>query len=91
MRVVIGVLVPALCQLVGFALVILTSRGNGSFVGLLALSAAVVAIPGAAIVNFGRARKLPPIATNRLIASNMVIALIVPALLGVFRQIEPHI
>ncbi len=91
MRVVIGVLVPVLCQLVAFALVILASRGNGSFVGLLALSAAVVAIPGAALVNFSRVCKVPPIPTRRLVASNIGIALIVPALLGAFRVIEPHI
>ncbi len=91
MRFLWGVVVPAVCQLMGFWLVILASRGNGSFVGLLALSAAVVAVPGAALINFARARNVPSISTTRLLVVNLGVALIVPILLGVFRLVEPHI
>jgi len=91
MRVVLGVIVPLLVQLLGFGLVILVSRGGGSFVGLLALSAGVLAVPAVTLMNWARTRHDPPIPLLRLVAVAMLLALVVPILLLLLRVAEPHL
>lgn len=91
MRLLLTVLMPLAVQLAGFALVFLASRGSGSFVGLLALGLAVLAVPLTTLVNWTRARRLPPAPTGRLLTTGLLFALTWPLLLLLLRAIEPSL
>jgi hypothetical protein len=91
MRLLLSVLLPLAVQLLGFALVIMVSRGNGSFVGLLALSLAVLAVPLTTLVNWTRSRRVPPASVGRLLVTGLLFALTWPLLLLLLRAIEPSL
>jgi hypothetical protein len=91
MHILLGIVLPLLVQLLGFGLVILVSQGGGSFVGLLALSAGVLAVPMVTLLNWARTRHDPPIPLLRLAAVAMLLALVVPVFLLLLRVVEPHL
>lgn len=89
MRLVLSVFLPLAVQVLGFLGVILLSRGGGSFVGLLALGLAVLAVPLTTLVNWTRCQRLPPAAQGRLLLTGLMFALVWPLLLLVLRAVEP--
>ncbi len=89
MRFVIPVFLPFLLQILGFVLVIAVSRGGGSFVGLLALSAAVITVPIVTLLNWIRAYQKPLLPIARLMGRALLLALIFPVLLLILRVVEP--
>jgi len=89
MRLVLAVLLPLCVQLVGFALVLGPAPGRGSFVALLALGLAVLAVPLTTMVNWTRARRLPPSPAGRLLLTGVAFALVWPALLLALHALEP--
>ncbi|GAB4119436.1 MAG: hypothetical protein Fur0014_20220 [Rubrivivax sp.] len=91
MRLLAAVFLPLAVQLLGFLLVFVVSRGSGSFVGLLALGLAVLAVPMTTLVNWTRARRLPPSPVARLVVTGLAFALTWPLLLLLLRAIEPSI
>ena len=91
MRLLLCVVLPLAVQLAGFALVFLASRGSGSFVGLLALGLAVLAVPLTTLVTWTRARRRPPAPTGRLMVTGLLFALTWPLLLWLLRAIEPSL
>lgn len=91
MRLLAAVFLPLAVQLLGFLLVFVVSRGSGSFVGLLALVLAVLAVPLTTLVNWTRARRLPPSPVPRLLMTGLAFALTWPLLLLLLRAIEPSI
>ena len=91
MRLLLSVLLPLLAQLLGFAFVIAVSRGGGSFVGLLALGLAVLAVPLTTLVNWSRFRRVPAAPAGRLLVTGLLFALTWPLLLALLRAIEPSI
>ena len=91
MRLLLTVVLPLAVQLLGFLAVIMVSRGNGSFVGLLALGLAVLAVPLTTLVNWTRSRRLPPTASGRLLVTGLLFALVWPLLLLLLRAIEPSL
>jgi hypothetical protein len=91
MRFFAAVVLPLAVQLLGFLIVIKLSRGSGSFVGLLAVGLAVLAVPLTTLVNWSRARRLPPSPAARLLATGLAFALTWPLLLLLLRAIEPSI
>jgi hypothetical protein len=91
MRLLLSVLLPLAVQLAGFALVFVASRGSGSFVGLLALGLAVLAVPLTTVVNWSRSRRQPPTPVARLLVTGLLFALVWPLLLLLLRAVEPSI
>jgi hypothetical protein len=91
MRLLLSVVLPLAVQLLGFGLVFAVSRGSGSFVGLLALGLAVLAVPLTTLVTWARARRLPPAPTGRLLVTGLLFALTWPLLLLLLRAIEPSL
>ena len=89
MRLVLSVLLPLLVQLAGFGLIITTARGSGSFVALLALGLAVLAVPMTTMVNWSRFRRVPSVPQRRLLVTGLLFALTWPLLLGLLHAIEP--
>lgn len=89
MRLVMSVILPLFVQLLGFGLVIATTRGHGSFVGLLALGLAVLAVPMTTLVNWTRFRRVPVVPSGRLLITGLLFALTWPLLLGLLHAIEP--
>ncbi len=88
MRLLVAVFLPLAVQLLGFLAVFVVSRGSGSFVGLLALGLAVLAVPLTTLVNWTRARRLPPSPMPRLLATGLAFALTWPLLLMLLRAVE---
>jgi hypothetical protein len=88
MRTFAGVILPTIFQLIGFAIVVLISTGNGSFVGLAALSGAVIFVPAVLVTNILRGRLKPPIPAGRFVLGSFFFALIVPILLVILRVTE---
>lgn len=86
MRYLIGLVIPLLLQLLAYAIVIFASQGGGSFVGLLALSAMVLAVPALLLYGVLAARGTEPIGQVLLIA--LAIALLPPILLMVLKAVE---
>jgi hypothetical protein len=91
MRLLLTVLLPLAVQVAGFGLVFAVSRGSGSFVGLLALGMAVLAVPLTTLVNWTRSRRLPPPPSGRLLVTGLLFALAWPLLLLLLRAIEPSL
>lgn len=91
MRLLLSVFVPLLVQVLGFGLVFGLSRGSGSFVGLLALGMAVLAVPLTTLVNWTRARRRPPTPASRLAVTGLMFALTWPLLLLLLRAVEPSL
>jgi hypothetical protein len=91
MRLVLSVFIPLAVQLLGFLIVVLLSRGQGSFVGLLALGLAVLAVPLTTLVNWTRSQRLPPTAQGRLLVTGLMFALVWPLLLLLLRAVEPSL
>lgn len=89
MRLVLSVFLPLAVQLLGFGLVILLSRGQGSFVGLLALALAVLAVPLTTLVNWTRSQRVPPPGQARLLVTGLLFAVVWPLLLLLLRAVEP--
>jgi hypothetical protein len=91
MRLLLSVLLPLAVQLLGFTLVLAVSSGSGSFVGLLALGLAVLAVPLTTLVNWTRARRVPPSPLSRLAVTGLLFALTWPVLLLLLRAAEPSL
>jgi hypothetical protein len=91
MRFFIPVFLPFLLQVLGFVLVIAVSRGGGSFVGLLALSAAAVTVPIVTLLNWIRAYQKPLLPIIQLMGRALLLALIFPVLLLILRIAEPYL
>jgi hypothetical protein len=91
MRMLLSVVVPLVVQLAGFLFVFLTARGSGSFVALLALGLAVLAVPLTTLVTWTRFRRLPPTPVGRLLVTGLLFALTWPLLLLLLRAIEPSL
>ncbi len=91
MRLMLSVLLPLLVQLFGFGLVMIVSRGGGSFVGLLALGLAVLAVPLTTLVNWTRFRRVPAVPAGRLLITGLLFALTWPLLLALLHALEPSI
>lgn len=89
MRLLLSVILPLIVQLAGFGLVIAVSRGSGSFVGLLALGLAVLAVPLTTLVTWTRFRRVPSAPASRLLITGLMFALTWPLLLALLRAIEP--
>jgi hypothetical protein len=87
-RLLLTVALPLAVQLAGFALVAQPSHEGRSFVGLLALGVAVLAVPATTVVNWTRARRLPPAPLARLLVTGMLFALVWPTLLMALRAAE---
>jgi hypothetical protein len=91
MRLLAAVLLPLAVQLAGFLLVFVISRGSGSVVGLLTLVLGALAVPLTTLVNWTRARRVPPSPVSRLLATGLAFALTWPLLLLLLRAIESRI
>lgn len=91
MRLLLTVLLPLGVQLLGFGLVMAVSLGGGSFVGLLALGLAVLAVPLTTLVNWSRFRRVPAAPAGRLMVTGLLFALCWPMLLALLRAIEPSL
>lgn len=89
MRLLLSVILPLLVQLSGFGLIILATRGHGSFVALLALGLAVLAVPLTTLVNWTRFRRVPSVPASRLLVTGLTFALSWPLLLALLRAVEP--
>jgi hypothetical protein len=85
MRLLLSVFLPLLVQVSGFGLVFGLSRGSGSFVGLLALGLAVLAVPLTTLVNW------TPAPASRLAVTGLLFALTWPLLLLLLRAVEPSL
>ena len=90
MRAFNTVILPQLIQLLGYGVVMYFSYGNGSFVGLGALSAIVAVIPVTTAISLVLYFRKPPIGTATLMVVGTLIGLVVPALLLTLRYIEAH-
>lgn len=91
MRLFAAVILPLAVQLLGFLLVYAYSRGSGSVVFLLTLVLGVLAVPLTTLVNWTRARRLPPSPVPRLLMTGLAFALTWPLLLLLLRAIESAI
>ena len=89
MRLLLSVFLPLCVQLLGFGLVVAASLGQGSFVALLALGLAVLAVPLTTLVNWSRFRRIPSVPAGRLLVTGLLFALTWPALLALLRAFEP--
>lgn len=89
MRLLLSVILPLLVQIAGFGLIIAATRGHGSFVGLLALGLAVLAVPLTTLVTWTRFRRVPTMPLSRLLVTGLLFALTWPLLLALLRAIEP--
>lgn len=92
MRLLLSVFLPLCVQLLGFGLVVAASLGHGSFVALLALGLAVLAVlavPLTTLVNWSRFRRIPSVPAGRLLVTGLLFALTWPALLALLRAFEP--
>ncbi len=88
MRYARAVIFPLVVQLLAFVGVMYVSLGDGSFVGLGALSGIVGVAPVTTLINWLHAYWKPPAPMFRLLATSYFICLIVPALLLWLRAIE---
>jgi hypothetical protein len=85
MRLLVGTFIPFLLQVFGYLIVFAASRGNGSFVGLLALPVALAAVPMLLAVGILGARSSRPL--SNLVLATYTIALLPPVLLLVLNAV----
>ncbi|NGY05021.1 hypothetical protein [Solimonas terrae] len=86
MRYLIALVVPLFVQFYALLLVFDASRGGGSFMGLLAIPVAAIAVPVLAISGFLGARGTLPL--SRVALMSFAIALLPPIVLLVLRLLE---
>jgi hypothetical protein len=86
MRYLVALGFPLLIQVMAFIIVFAASRGGGSFMGLLAIPAAAVAIPLLIVIGWAGARGTRPL--GGLVMQTLAIALVPPVFLLVFRALE---
>ena len=86
MRLTFGLVVPFVVQVFAYIAVFAAARGGGSFMGLLAMPVAAVAIPMLVIVGYTGARGTRPL--GGLALTVFAIALVPPILLLIFRALE---
>ena len=86
MRLIAVLIIPLVVQVFLFIGVFVAAQGGGSFMGLLAIPVAGIALPALIVSGLMAARGTRPIGGALLI--NMGIAIAPPILLLVFRAIE---
>lgn len=86
MRLLLGLIVPLILQLLAFVVVFVASRGGGSFMGLLALPVAPVALLALLALGIAGVRQKRPLVG--LVATTLSVALIPPILLLVVQALE---
>ena len=85
MKLLLGALVPFVLQLFGYLAVFVASSGNGSFVGLLAMPVALVAIPTLLAIGIFGARSSRSLSS--LAFATYTLALLPPLLLLIFNAV----
>jgi hypothetical protein len=86
MRYMLALGFPFLVQVMAFLIVFAASRGGGSFMGLLAIPVAAVAIPSLIVIGWTGARGTRPL--GGLVMRTLAIALVPPVFLLIFRALE---
>jgi len=86
MRILLGIVLPLVVQVFLFVVVFAASQGGGSFMGLLAMPVAPVALLVLLGVSISGVRQGWSLA--RLVATGLAIAVVPPVLLLVVRALE---
>lgn len=86
MRMLLAVVLPLVVQVLGFVLAWFMSIGGGSFMGLLVIPAAAVALPLLLTIGISGARGNQPLAG--LMLTTLLIAVVPPMLLLILRALE---
>jgi len=86
MRLFLVLFLPLIVQVLLFTAVFVAAQGGGSFMGLLAMPVAAMAVLVLVVCGFSAFRGSRP--TGDVLRTHMVIATVPPVLLLVFRAIE---
>ena len=86
MRLLLGLVLPLLLQIVAYVGVFAAAQGGGSFMGLLAIPVAAGSLLALLLAGLWNVRSTRPIAG--VIRASLLIALAPPILLLVFRALE---
>jgi hypothetical protein len=86
MRLLLGVVLPLLLQILAYIGVFIAAQGGGSFMGLLAMPVAAGSLLALLIVGISNVRSTRPLASVML--TSMLIVAVPPALLLLFRALE---
>lgn len=84
MKILLGVVLPFLLQVLLVYVIILMNTGNGSWLGLGAFLIGMIAIPGTAIVNFVHIRNHPALHVVKVARRCLLNALIAPVVVLAF-------
>lgn len=80
MRILLGVILPALLQVLVVLIIISMNQGNGSWVGLAAYLIGIIVIPITLVINGLYVWKNPESSTLTLITKGFSLAMVVPLL-----------
>jgi hypothetical protein len=86
MRVLLGLVLPLLLQVVAYIVVFAAARGGGSFMGLLAMPVAAGSLAALLIVGIKNVRSSRPLTSVMLVS--LLIVVVPPILLLLFRALE---
>jgi hypothetical protein len=86
LRYIIALVIPMVLQILAYVVVYFAVIGNGSFIGLLALPAALVAVPLCFAMGYGGARGKRPL--TGIVLQTLAVALLPPIGLLILRAIE---
>ena len=86
MRLLLGLALPLLLQILAYVGVFIAAQGGGSFMGLLAMPVAAGSVLALLIVGISNVRSTRSLASVML--TSMLIVVVPPALLLLFRALE---
>lgn len=86
MRLLFGLLLPLVVQIIAYVIVFAAAQGGGSFMGLLAMPVAAIAFVVLLIMGIANVRGARPVAS--IASSALLIAIVPPVLLLIVRALE---